>query len=370
MPSVVAAAHQLLAGGIATTTRALYDCGIARYDAFAAAAGIAPAYPASEDTLCLFVAALTSLHGLAASTARAYIAGVSHAHAARGVPILTGSMRLLQQTLEGAQRAGRRARPACPPVTLADVIAAHTTPPTTYNGKLALAAMMLAAACGLRPSELLGSPAHPSRYLRVSALQLFRADGSALPIATALASPDSISAHASCTIGAQKTDQHGSGTSIVLAAPRAISALLAALRQHPAPLDDAPLLVFADGSPLTQQHLLTARTSRGGWSSPRNGTAAHSYRRSNASRCSRSALTRAGRGSAPCCCVSATRQRRRAGCMDAGRRPSWPPPSAHSPSLCLTSNYARSLSPRRRGQRRSPGNASASAVTATRSCSC
>ena len=112
--------QELFAAGLASSTQKAYKSGERRYSEFCTRTGVTP-FPTKETTLSAFVAHLYR-EGLAASTAKSYLAAVRHAQIALGLgdPKMAG-MPQLEYVTKGLRKktAGRHKRtrlPITPPI--------------------------------------------------------------------------------------------------------------------------------------------------------------------------------------------------------------------------------------------------------------
>lgn len=177
-------------------------------------------------------------------------------------PPPTRSHPLVRRLLDGiandkAQResARRRSKPSSAALTFDLVLrmrANHTL--TAPSDAMRFAAVALAVAACLRPSELLGSASHPARALRADQLT-FYADleclRAVLPSDAAAAAP----AHCAVTLEVSKTDQKRRGKVRLVAAPAAVQALWSWARLRSAP--GTQRLFALNGQPLSQFALLS-----------------------------------------------------------------------------------------------------------------
>ncbi len=139
--------EELFAKGLAGSTQRVYRCGQRKFVGFCGAGGF-QAVPASESTLCKFVAYLTEA-GLKHRTIRVYLSAVRHLHIAEGErDLFTAGFPRLQYVLQGVKRVeaekgvGKRERLPISPDILRKV-------KTVWESESTPAATMLWAACCL-----------------------------------------------------------------------------------------------------------------------------------------------------------------------------------------------------------------------------
>ena len=84
-PSIVANARLFLSLAIGESTRQAYTSGVRSYIRFIDSLHLRPAFPASIETLCLWVSSLASPpHRLKSGTCKVYLAGVINQHIEQG----------------------------------------------------------------------------------------------------------------------------------------------------------------------------------------------------------------------------------------------------------------------------------------------
>ena len=114
IPELATAVQELFTEGLAPATRRVYQSGESRYIRFCQDSRRAP-YPATEDTLLLFVAHLHKSH-LAHGTIKSYLAAVRYGQIGHGLgnPAIHAMPRV-EYVLKGAKKGHVSEHPPTPP---------------------------------------------------------------------------------------------------------------------------------------------------------------------------------------------------------------------------------------------------------------
>src|SRR4051812_7539060 len=133
-------------------------------------------FPVLESNLILFVSELCQPRmgkAVSAATARLYLAGVYHSQALLGRRVDNGKFRMLAQALRGAAKlTSAVSRAARIPITIDDINRVTPLLPPTFDGRMCLTAMCVAAGAALRSGEIFGQQRSgiDSRTLRLRQL--------------------------------------------------------------------------------------------------------------------------------------------------------------------------------------------------------
>jgi hypothetical protein len=223
----------LLALAIGSSTRQTYTSGINSYLAFIDRLQIPPAFPASVQTLCLWLDG----HHLAAALADAGhlqgVPGLCH-HAARRARLdnpIANAPPMLDRLIAGIKRLTAQPGRQKLPITTAMLGAMRPHLRAQRRSDSLLWAMMWTATAGLlRISEFtVRNDADTARMLHAHHLTLHDQHGAAFTLEEAVAAePAPRVQHATLHLDASKTDPFRSGVDIIIAAPSAIKAASAA----------------------------------------------------------------------------------------------------------------------------------------------
>jgi hypothetical protein len=261
-PRLIEQAQTYLALAIGAGTRRTYATGIKSYLAFVAEHSISTAFPASIETLCLWVSWLAS-RSLMFGTCKVYLSALINRHAEMGlINPLTDAPPILDRVLAGIKRASANATKPKLPITTAmlRLMKPHLT--LQHRRDALVWAMMWTATAGLlRISEFAcTSNADTDRILRMQQLTVFDTSGTAHSMQQLRSSDLAHSAlrYASLHLDASKTDPFRTGVDVIIAAPHALSALsnYASLCSAAGVMPSAPLFHFDDGPPVTRRWLM------------------------------------------------------------------------------------------------------------------
>ena len=248
-----------LALAIAPGTRRTYATGVNSYIAFITTHGIPTAFPASVETLCLWMSWLAS-RSLTFGTCKVYLAAVVNRHAEMGLTHpLADAPPILDRVLAGIKRAAAStARPKLPiTTTMLRSMLPHLH--LQHRRDALVWAMMWTATAGLlRISEFaLTSSDDSDRTLRMQHLTLF--DDRDRPYSAQQLRSSQSPRYAILHLDASKADPFRLGVDIVISAPLALSALrtylsvCGATRRTPT----TPLFHFEDGAAVTRRWLMS-----------------------------------------------------------------------------------------------------------------
>jgi hypothetical protein len=261
-PRLIEQAQTYLALAIGAGTRRTYATGIKSYFAFVAEHGISIAFPASIETLCLWVTWL-AVRSLTFGTCKVYLSALINRHAEMGLMNpLTDAPPILDRVLAGIKRASANATKPKLPITTAMLRLMKPHLDLQHRRDALVWAMMWTATAGLlRISEFAcTSNADTDRVLRMQQLTVFDRGDTAYSMQQLRSSdlPRSTLRYASLHLDASKTDPFRTGVDIIIAAPHALSALrnYAALCSATGVLPSAPLFHFDDGPPVTRRWLM------------------------------------------------------------------------------------------------------------------
>ena len=253
-----------LALAIGDATRQTYESGVKSYLTFVEQHNIAPAFPASLATICLWLSQSASPpHGLRVGTCKVYLAAVITRHTELGFHSpMEDAPPLLDRILAGIKRwdAARVAAKPKLPITTAILRGMKDHLNLDVRSDSLLWAMMWTATAGmLRISEFtfaVGKNSDRSPSLRQ--LTLHRSDDSILDTLTATAS--SGAQYATLHLDASKTDPFRTGVDIIIASPTAVQAIVRYVghlrMQRPRPTQASPLCMTSDATAVKRSWLM------------------------------------------------------------------------------------------------------------------
>ena len=241
--------QSLYGKGISANTSRTYASGKRRYLNFCNAAGLTP-LPLSENTLCLFVAYL-STHNLQHASIRNYLSSLRHLQISAGFPdpFTSSTCPRLTYVLRGIQRSTTQtARPRLPitPDILNLLLETWAQQSLSYETRLLWAACCLGFFGFMRIGECTSqSPSNPDSAI-VAITDISREGKNP---------PSYLSVH----LRKSKTDPFGSGIKIFLGSTGQricpVAAILSFLMVRPSSMQ-GPLLRYPDGSTLTRDRLV------------------------------------------------------------------------------------------------------------------
>jgi hypothetical protein len=263
-PELVDQAQLFLSLAIGTTTRKTYTSGVRSFINFIDTHGIQPAFPASPQTLCLWLTDLASPpRSLSLGTCKVYLAAVITRHTEMGLDSpLKDAPPLLDRIITGIKRwtatTQQSSQPKLP-ITTAMLRSMRPQLDLSIRSDSLLWAMMWTATAGLlRISEFTPTQKEAETTLKMSQLTLHDRAGQIL---NRLPAPSPSSVHyVTLHLEASKTDPFRSGVDIVISSLTAIRALLRYFthlqQQRPAPGPTAPLFHFPDAHPVKRSWLM------------------------------------------------------------------------------------------------------------------
>ena len=262
-PRLIHQAQTYLALAIGASTRRTYAAGVNSYIAFVAEHRISAAFPASIESLCLWLSWLAS-RSLAFGTCKVYLSALVNRHAEMGLlNPLSDAPPILDRILAGIKRAAASTAKPKLPITTAMLRLMKPHLRMQNRRDALLWAMMWTATAGLlRISEFAcTSSADTDRLLRMQQLTLFDDSDTAYTMEQLRESDLPLTAlrYASLHLEASKTDPFRTGVDVVIAAPLALSALhrYASHCTAAGVLTTAPLFHFDDGLPVTRRWLMS-----------------------------------------------------------------------------------------------------------------
>ena len=255
--------------GVAPSTRLTYRSGIRAFETFCSQYDIYPILPASELTLCYFIAYLSER--LSSQTARVYLSGIRLLHLEHGHGDPLQQADLLKYVLNGLQRSQTSHSHPRQPVTVSILrqlkasLQAHRDL-NRFDKRLLWSAFTLAFYGFLRGGELTCPSAtqfNPARHLSMYDVTV---SNSALNL----------------TIKASKTDQFGKSVTRTIPATRTSTCPVKAMQQYlqlRKCRGYGPLFMWHSGRYLTREalsHTLKELVEVAGWNS--SSFSSHSFR--------------------------------------------------------------------------------------------
>lgn len=262
-PAIVTQAQLFLAMAIGQSTRQSYSSGVNSYLRFVEAASIHPAFPASVETLCLWVSSLAAPpHSLKIGTCKVYLSGVINQHIERGFTSpLENASPMLDRIFTGIKRwsahqenTNLHAKPKLPITTGMLRLMAQSLNTSIRSDALVLAMIWVATTAMLRISEFTTDHKTQDRLISIAHLSFVSHNGS---VVDSLSVDNTIAIrHAVLHLQQSKTDPFRKGVDIIIASPETIQALLrylSHLRQQRHITAQSPLFSFTNGDPINRQ---------------------------------------------------------------------------------------------------------------------
>jgi hypothetical protein len=253
-PTLIDQAQRFLALAIGASTRRTYTSGVKSYIEFVDSHGIQPAFPASLQTLCLWITALASAPRLLSlGTCKVYLAAVITRHAEMGLHSpLQDAPPVLDRIITGIKRWSADAQKASKPKLPITTAMLRSMKPylncSTRSDSLLWAMMWTATAGLLRISEFTQTHKETERTLKTAQLTLHDHHGHTSDLLST--SIQSNIQYVTLHLDASKTDPFRSGVDIIIASQGAIKALLQysqhLQQQQPPPGPLSPLFHFPD----------------------------------------------------------------------------------------------------------------------------
>jgi hypothetical protein len=250
-PRLIEDAQLFLSLAIGSATRQSYTSGINSYITFSDSHGIHPAFPASIETLCLWISSLAAPpRRLRLTTCKVYLAGVISRHTEMGFNNpLDGAPPLLDRIFAGIKRWESVTTPLSKPKLPITTAMLHAMRPhlnlSNRSDSLLWAMMWTATAGLLRISEFtLANSRETDRSLQLRQLTLYDDRGSAIDTLSVTAATRI--KHITLHLEASKTDPFRAGVDIIIASPTAIHALTRYIDhiKRECPLPASPLFMF------------------------------------------------------------------------------------------------------------------------------
>jgi hypothetical protein len=276
-----------LALAIGPSTRQTYSSGLRSFISFVDTHGIRPAFPASVQTLCLWVTSLASPPGaVTLGTCKVYLSAVVTRHTELGYDHpLADAPPMLSRILAGIKRMS--AQPSRPKLPITTALLQEMRPHLNlqHRSDILVWAMMWTATTGLlRISEFATrGDTDSSRVLGLQQLTLYNQTQRSYDLIDAC-STDEETVYAILRLTASKTDPFRAGVDIVLSSSTTLRALLAyGAHIQPHGSSTTPLFHHPDRTAVTRAWLmrrvdgLLRRTGR----DPRQYSS-HSFRKGGA----------------------------------------------------------------------------------------
>ncbi len=230
-------ATKLLHLGLAPATRSNYVGPQRAYLRFAREHGVAQPVPASEDTLCMWVAWLN--RSVQYATIRSYLYAVRSMHIELGLADPIERRLRLARVLTGVRRSkgDQRATTRMPITTELIAVIRELTDATDVDQLCMLAACSAATGGLMRVGEVAVIESEPARVLLRRDLQLGRG-------------------HFTIHLRISKTDQFGAGTRVIVSQQQAVSDMQRYLVARPHHAATSPLFMLSDGCAVQRRTLL------------------------------------------------------------------------------------------------------------------
>jgi hypothetical protein len=260
-PALISQAQTFLALAIGSSTRQTYLSGVKSFITFVDTHGIRPAFPASVQTLCLWVTDLASPpRPLTLGTCKVYLSAVVTRHTEMGFsnPVLDAPP-MLDHILTGIKKMAVRTASPKLPITTAMLEEMRPHLHLQQRSDILLWAMMWTATAGLlRISEFtVRNEADSARTLRTQQLTFYDGNGRTYTLTQATTAGQEMR-HATLHLEASKTDPFRTGVDIVISASTALDALLSyGTHCHlDSPSQAVPLFHLPDHSAVTRSWLM------------------------------------------------------------------------------------------------------------------
>ena len=261
-PALIAQAQTFLALAIGSSTRQTYSSGLRSFIAFVDTHGIRPAFPASVQTLCLWITHLASPPAaVTLGTCKVYLSAVITRHTELGFDHpLANAPPMLSRIMTGIKRLSSHSTLPKLPITTALLREMQPLLNLQQRSDVLLWAMMWTATTGLlRISEFAAvarSGGDTTRILRSQQLTFHDAGQRPFSLTEATTASDEMS-HAILRLTASKMDPFRAGVDIVLSSPTTLHALLAyGTHLSPDCTPSTPLFHHPDRTPTTRAWLM------------------------------------------------------------------------------------------------------------------
>jgi len=259
-PELITQAQTFLALAIGASTRQTYTSGLRSFIAFVDTHGIRPAFPASVQTLCLWVSFLASPpRAVTLGTCKVYLSAViaRHTELGYGHP-LADAPPLLGRIMAGIKRMSAQAKRPKLPITTALLEEMRPHLDLQQRSDILLWAMMWTATTGLlRISEFTTQgDSDTTRVLTLQQLAFHTPRWGPLSLTESCDADEEIQ-HGILRLTASKTDPFRAGVDLVLSAPTTLRALQAYGTHLPAHCPPStPLFHHTDRSAVTRSWLM------------------------------------------------------------------------------------------------------------------
>jgi hypothetical protein len=291
-PHIIENAQILLGMAIGESTRTSYTSGVNSYIKFVDSIGISPAFPASIETLCLWMSSLAMApNHLKLGTCKMYLTGVINQHIERGFNNpLDNAPPMLDRLFAGIKRLSaynnsirHTKKPKLPITTDMLRIISKQLDPNVRCDSLVMAMIWVATSAMLRISEFTSDHKNNDRLLSMNQLTFINENNKAIECIN-INQQDKVK-HAVLRLHQSKTDPFRQGMDILIAATETIQALLQYLAQTLQEKRDprSPLFRFPDGNPVNRQWFMkqvSTLLSNAGYDS--SSYSSHSFRKGGA----------------------------------------------------------------------------------------
>lgn len=261
MPSLIEKAQLFLSLAIGRSTRQSYSSGVKSYIKFVDEMKLTPAFPASTETICLWVTSLASApHYLKVGTIKVYLSGVIHHHKERGFHNpLENAPPMLDMIFTGIKRWAAHSqqnndkKPKLPITTDMLRVMSPLLNQQRRTDALVLAMAWVALVAMLRISEFTIDSKNQDRTLTMEQLNFTTGDGKTID--SRRISNKMIIKHATLRLAQSKTDPFRMGTDIIISSAEAIQILINYLQltSHEEISLQSPLFRYRTGEAVNRQ---------------------------------------------------------------------------------------------------------------------
>lgn len=291
-PHIIENAQILLGMAIGESTRQSYSSGVNSYIKFVDSIAISPAFPASIETLCLWISSLAMAPNyLKLGTCKVYLTAVINQHIERGFNSpLENAPPMLDRLFAGIKRLSaytddinNSKKPKLPITTDMLRLMSRQLNPHVRCDSLVMAMIWVATSAMLRISEFTSDHKNNDRLLSMN--QLTFIDEQDKTIECINIHQHSKIKRAILHLHQSKTDPFRKGVDIIIASAEAIQALTQYLMhtQQENQGKRSPLFRFPDGNPINRQWFMkqvSILLSNAGYNS--SNYSSHSFRKGGA----------------------------------------------------------------------------------------